>query len=179
MRKLKVCFLLALAAGLVSVIGCKKSYNTTVVGGKDSIYYSPWITLSMGFSQVDPTFGDSAYEQIITAKKVTQSIISHGVVLTYIIQGLTNNGDTVISNAESILNPFLYVNSIDLYTGAYGDLSGVPFRYVIIPGNVLTTTVFKDYSSAQLKKLSYTEVNGLLKAAATKTETPGQLNSPQ
>jgi len=176
-RKLKIFILVAIATGLVSSIGCKKSNNTTVVGGKDSIYYSPWITLNMGFSQIDPGTGDSAFEQVIAAKTVTAAIVSHGVVLTYVVQGLTNNGDTVVSNAESILNPFLYVGSIDLY--GLADFSGALFRYVVIPGNVLTTTSFKDYSVAQLKKLSYTEVNGLLKAAATKTESPGKLNSPQ
>lgn len=175
---MKIFFLAVIAIGFISVIGCKKSNNNnTVVSGKDSIYYSPWITLSMGFSQIDPGTGDSAFEQVIAAKTVTAAIVSHGVVLTYVVQGLTNNGDTVISNAESILNPFLYVGSIDLY--GLADFSGALFRYVVIPGNVLTTSSLKDYSVQQLKTMSYTEVTGVLKAAAAKNAAPVQLSPPQ
>jgi hypothetical protein len=179
-RKLKIFFLAALAIGLVSVIGCSKKNDSTPAksGLSDSIYYSPWITLSTKFVGVDPNTSDSAYGQTLAAKSVTRAIIDKGVVLTYIAQGVTNSGDTAISNAENYLNPILYVGNIDLYSNLYGDFTGVPFRYIVIPGNVLVTSSMKDLTLKQLKALSFTEVDAALKIAG-KTASPVQLDPPQ
>jgi hypothetical protein len=169
---------MASVIGLVSVIGCSKSNNNSSAPAKtDSIYYSPWIVLQMGFSQVDPGTGDSAFEQVISAQKITAAIVSHGAVLTYVIQQIPSAGDTVISAAEAILNPFIAVGSIDVYD-AFGDASGAFFRYVIIPGTVLAATAQQGISLQQLRAMPFKDVTNLLKTAA-KSETPVQLAPPQ
>ena len=156
--------------GLGSITGCKKNYYTT--SGADSVIHSPWITLQMTYSGKDPASGDSAYGEVITAKSLTASIVSKGVVLTYMIQGLTSTGDTVISNADAILNPFLYVGSVDLYS--IGNYSGYYFRYVVIPGSIAATS-FPNMTMQQIKALPYQEVTKILNNAA-KGASPAKLD---
>jgi hypothetical protein len=168
-RKLKILFLAAIVIGLFSVIGCSKSNNNSSSSSADSIFYSPWIELNMTFQGVDPQSGDSAFEELVPATKVTAAIISKGVVLTYVIQEI-NNGDTVISNADNIFDPFLSVGTIDLlFEGSSAINNGVFFRYVIIPGNVLTT---QGITPKQLKSMSYKEVTRLLSDPAKRASPP-------
>lgn len=127
----------------------------------------------MTFTGIDPNTSDSAWDQVITNSKVTASIISSGVVLTYVVQDIPSAGDTVISSADNLLQPFLSLHTIDLgWEG--GNINGVLFRYVIIPGNVLTTN---NVTPKQLKSMNYTEVTKLLGSSTAKQAAPSTLST--
>ena len=154
--------------GFGSITGCKKNYYTT---GADSVIHSPWIVLQMTYAGKDAN-SDSTFGEVLTAPSVTQSIIDKGVVLTYIAQGVTSGGDTVISSADNILNPYLYVGKVDLLS--VGDYSGTPFRYVIIPGSIAATS-FPNMTLQQIKALPFQEVTKILNTAG-KSASPAKLN---
>jgi hypothetical protein len=163
-RKLKIFFLAVIVISVGTMTSCSKN-NSGPAKFTDSVFYSAWAPLNMTFTgQYDPNNNDSIWDQVVTSSKVTASIVNSGVVLTYIIQGITSAGDTVISSADNLLEPFLYLNSIDL-SWEGGNINGVPFRYVIIPGNVLTTS---NLTAKQLKSMNYTEVTKLLGNTAAK-----------
>ena len=158
MKNLKLLFVLATMAGFIGMIGmtgCSKSNNTST-NTKDSIYYSAWITLAPTYSTTD-----SAYEQTITAGKLTQSVLDHGTVTTYI----KFTGSTEVFNPTDFgLLPSYNLNAIDLF--AQGDYTGVFFRYVIIPGTVQTSSTINGvrsgtastFSSADIKKMTYAQL---------------------
>jgi hypothetical protein len=136
-RKLTIFSLVvAFAIGLVSIGGCKKNYYTTS-SSADSVMYSSWITLKM---TKDAT--DSNYQQNITAKSITQSILDKGTVLTYLqYQGQVNY------SSDLGVYPTFTVGNINLFTGQ--DASGLQFRYIVIPGKTAVTdykTVIKQYN---------------------------------
>jgi hypothetical protein len=173
-RKFKIFFLavIAIGVGTMTMTSCSKN-NSGPAKFTDSVFYSAWQPLNMTFEGVDPNTGDSAWEQVITNSKVTAAIISSGVVLTYVVEGITNAGDTVIQSADNLLVPYLSVNSIDL--GWEGNNpNGALFRYVIIPGNVLTTN---NVTPKQLKSMNYTEVTKLLGSTTAKQSAAGALST--
>jgi hypothetical protein len=152
---------------VLSMVSCKKTTtNTTVV--KDSIYYSPWIAINMQFDA-----SDSVYYELFTASQLTASIISSGAVLTY--YGFpTGTGDTAVLD-QSTMQLYSYAqisfapDSIQILTPYGYDLtysasqgSGYLFRYVIIPGNVLSSSAYKNLSRDQLNHLSFTDVSKAL-----------------
>jgi hypothetical protein len=160
-----------LVIAMFSVTSCtKKTTNNNVV--QDSIYYSAWIPLSM---QVDVT--DSIYEQSITASKLTASVISHGAVLGYL--GYPGNSDTIVESlaelsslygVQQILEPGTisiitpYEPSFSCCDLTYTASSGFLYRYVIIPGNVLTTS-FNGMTQQQLSKMSFSDVQKAINAS--------------
>ena len=154
---MNIFFLAVIVISVGAMTSCSKS-NSGPAKFTDSVFYSAWAPLAMTFDGMDQNTGDSAWDQAVTSSKVTQSVVNSGVVLTYVIQYITTGGDTVISSADNILNPLLSIHTIDL-TWEGGNINGVPYRYVIIPGNVLTTN---NWTPKQLKSLNYTEVTKLL-----------------
>jgi hypothetical protein len=160
-------------AMILSLVGCKKTTNNTTVI-KDSIYYSPWVTLAM-----TPSNGDSLYYQDFTASKITPSVISTGSVISYIgVPSQPSAGDTTITdliywNAVQILSP----EAIEVDASGYlNDLSGLLYRYVVIPGSVLTTTSLHNFTQQQLQRMSFTDLqkaaNTPLKQTSGNTFTP-------
>ncbi|GGB12069.1 hypothetical protein [Puia dinghuensis] len=167
MRKLKFIFsaaaLVVSIVSLISVGGCTK--NTTYQT-KDSVYYSGWMTLSM-----TGTNHDSLWYEDIAAKSVTASVLRSGAVLGYV--GSASSGDTTaLSASEYGFSQILNVGNIELQY-YLTDQSGLLYRYVVIPGNVLTTT-FKNFSQDQLKRMSFTDVQ---KAINTQGASSGQGNT--
>ena len=172
MRKLKIFFLAVIVIGVGAMTSCSKN-NSGPAKFTDSVFYSAWQPLNMTFQMIDQNTGDSAWEQVITNSKVTAAIISSGVVLTYLVQDIPSPGDTVISSADNFLEPFLSLNTIDLgWEG--GNINGVLFRYVIIPGNVLTTN---NITPKELKSMKYTEVTALLGSSTAKQSAAGALST--
>jgi hypothetical protein len=163
-RKFKIFFLTATIAGIISMIGCTKKTTTTTYT-QDSVYSSNWITLAMTFNGTD-----SDYEQTITAPAVTSSILNTGVVLGYGAY-ISSSNDTVEEAAlEFDMYQTFQVGSIFLQSGY--DNTGLFYRYVVVPGNVLAATKL---TPIELKSMSYTEVTKLLgttaKQAAASTLT--------
>jgi hypothetical protein len=144
---------------MFSVTSCKKTTNNTTVV-QDSIYYSKWTTLSM--TQDVVSAGDTLYIQDITAPKVTSAIISKGAVLGY-YGYVTQSGDTAVFDEAELGYEagVTFGTGIVEVTGYNVDLSGNLFRYVVIPGNVLTTS-FNGMTQQQLNKMSFTELQKVI-----------------
>lgn len=177
MKKL-ISFSLAITVIAFSISGCSKGSagpagpaGATGSAGPDSIIYTSWITLS---TPLDTT--DSLYEETITANALTSATLNSAVVESFV--GLVqNSGDTAIFNIydpqlQAIVGLFsqaLFVGEIDI--AATGDYTGVLYRYIIVPGSILTTSTFKQYTKEQIKTMSYTTVTKLLKEATTKASS--------
>ena len=174
MSKLKLLLPAAACICIVfSVVSCTKNNNTTTVE-KDSIYYSPWVTLAMTAAD-----NDSLYYQDFTTSKITPSILSTGAVISYIgVPAQPSAGDTSVTdliywNAVQILSP----GALEVDASGYlNDLSGLLFRYVVIPGSILTTTSLHNFTQQQLQKMSFTDLQKAasipLKTSSGNTFTP-------
>lgn len=172
MSKSKIFFLASAVVGLFSLFSCTKNNNTTVTV-KDSVYYSPWLNISMSPTNA----GDTAYTGQISASRLTQSILSSGAVLTYLgAPGQPSAGDTA---AESAVDYGLYSElvpgSITLLSFGYlNDFStsnsALLYRYVIVPGSVLETT---GMTAKELQSKSYTAAVNYITSAAQKVKAPG------
>ncbi len=156
MKNLKLLLVLAIVAGFVTInSGCSKSNNNSTPATKDSILYSPWVSLAATFSNTD-----SAYEENITASHITQSVLDHGAILSYI----KDNQGEIVPPDDFGLVPFYSVGNIFLIASA--DFSQTMYRYIIIPGSVAVTSSAngvvsgsgRSFSTAQLKSMSYDQV---------------------
>jgi hypothetical protein len=173
-RNLKIFFLASTIVGFFSLIGCSKSNNNNnnSSSGKDSIYYSQWMTIAM-----QPTdAGDTIYTETISAPKVTSAVADGGAVLSYLCEpGFPNTGDTTVTNAVEFGMYTTFVpGSIQLTTLGYlndysTSITHLLYRYVVIPGTVLTT---KGLTPKQARSLTYAEVTKLIGSPARQTESP-------
>jgi hypothetical protein len=170
--KLKFPLVAAAIIGFASLLaGCKKTTTTQVVS-KDTVYYSPWMTISM-----NPTdAGDTAYTETVSASSITASVLSGGAVLTYLgSPGYPNAGDTAAESAVDFgLYSTLLPASIELESYGYmddfsTDVSQFLFRYVVIPGTVLETT---GLTRTQLKSMNFTEITNVLNKASKQASSP-------
>ena len=119
---------------------------------------------------IDATTGDTNYIQQITAPAITASIISKGAVLGYFGYP-SQSGDTAMFD-EAELGYYASVTyapgtiEVEGYNGV--DLSyaqgGFLFKYVVVPGNILTTT-FKGMTQQQLNKMSFSDVQKAINAS--------------
>ena len=174
MRTVKIFFLAVIVIGLFSMIGCTKNNNSTTVV-KDSVYYSPWLTITMAPTDA----GDTTFAGTVSASTVTASIVHSGAVVTYLgIPGDPAAGDTAAESAVDFgLYSTLVTGGIQLLSFGGNDFStsnsGFVFRYVVIPGTILAGTKL---TPQQLKSMSYTEVTKLLNTAG-KTGSASPLNT--
>jgi hypothetical protein len=160
---------LAIFAG-ASMVSCSKSNNNSTAAPAN-VLYSKWIQLNMPFAGLDNN-NDSTFEEVYPASGITSAVIDRGVVITYILFGITSTGDSLIQNADGLLTPYLSIGSIDLFS--IGNVNGDYFRYVIIPGGTATSSVnspLKGYTTAQIKALPYKDA--LKFAAQVSSETTG------
>lgn len=150
----------------IGVTSCSKTGNTGPAGpagpaGPDSVISSGWITLSTTYNT-----NDSLYEGTIPATALTESILDSGIILTYINFSTTSVADI---QPVSALNYFISedytVGQINILSTE--DLSGLPYRYVIIPasktaGNSAATRKVNGYTTSQLKAMSYAQAQQVL-----------------
>ncbi len=161
-RKLKVPFLAFGLIAFLSIVSCKKTTNNTTVV-KDSVFYSNWTTLEMDYDNTDTVY---PFFKEISDSRITNNFISTGAVITYLAN--VQNGDTVLFPAsENGLFTLLYQGGLQVY--AANDYSGDLFRYVLIPGTVLTGSSFKGYTQKQLSSVSFTDLQKGLSAASATT----------
>ena len=174
MKNLKLFSILCAFAALL-VIGCSKgSTGPAGPAGNANVLHSAWVTLATTYNP-----SDSDYEEALTASAITSAIVDSGVVLSYIGYpgGAPNGTDTAVftlSDASTYFGPAtveFYVGGIYIYS--LSDYTGLLYRYVIIPGSVLTNSAFKQYTKAQIKTMSYSTVQKLLGASTT---SPGVAN---
>ncbi|HEY4154639.1 MAG TPA: hypothetical protein VGM24_04410 [Puia sp.] len=151
---------------MVGMISCKKG-DTGPAGpagpaGPDSVVYSAWIPLS-------PTYNadDTLFEQTISAPSITQAILDSGVILSYVNFGSTGSYDVVpVSAVNYLIQEDFSVGSISLLIPPSYDLSGLPYRYVTIPGSKIegnrSTGAVKGITIQELKTMPYAKVQALL-----------------
>lgn len=166
-KNLKLPVLAALTTVFLMTMSCKKGDRGPAgPAGPDSVMYSNWITLS--FSKVyDQTTGDSAYGATVTAPQITTSVLNTGSVVGYLLLADPLSGDSSIVNAINYVTEYFTPGYIDIFAGA--DLSGIPYRYVIVPGKITITDSKgnpQTYTSDQIKKMDYTTITGLLSIPA-------------
>lgn len=179
MRKLKILSSVTLIAGFFLLsVGCSKSSNSSSTSSStDSVFYSPWIKLQMS------TVGDTVYYEDLTASKLTQNILSTGVVLGYLGSPNASAGDTSVNNALDYgLYQVLSVGKIEVQSYGYlNDLSftnsGLLYRYVVIPGTALTTTSLHNLTQQQLNKMSIKEISKALSTPAA-SDSSRRLSAP-
>jgi len=130
--------------------------------GPDSVIHSGWITLNMTQTIFSP--GDTAYLQTLVTPALTQRIIDSGIILTYVAFKDNSNVTNVLSATPYFTVIIYYTDSI--YLEAPIDLTGIFFRYVLVPGSVSAGTVVsgpaKGMTVAQLKTMSYAAIQKVL-----------------
>jgi hypothetical protein len=135
--------------------------------GPDSVFSSQWILLQFTGS-VDQSSGDSVYDETIIAASITKAILDSGIVLTYVNAADPSSGDYFVKDVSSLPQYFYDDFSIgSLYITSFAtNYSGTPFRYVTIPGNLVTTTgnrrTVKGYTQEELKAMPYDKVQQIL-----------------
>lgn len=165
MQKLMNVSLAIAVLAIASFSSCSKgakgdtgATGATGAAGPDSVYYSNWTNVSMT-GGVDSQ-GDSTYSEGISASVITQGIIDSGLVITYVGVNAGGSDITDIEPADNYMETDISIGAI--YLISYnGDLTGdFAFRYVVIPGSVLTTdAAWQGLSKTQIRALSYDQVN--------------------
>jgi hypothetical protein len=140
--------------------------------GPDSVIHSKWIPLNM---KADLTFSppDTVWAQTISTPAITQKILDSGIIITYLsIQDNTNT--TLVFDASSYFLSEIYSpGQIDLVAPA--DFTGIPFRYVVIPGSTTAGTI----TSGPAKGMTVSEVRAMSYSAVQKMigESPGKVTN--
>jgi hypothetical protein len=156
-RKLKIVLPVVVFIGLLSTVGCSKSSNNNT-SSKDSVFYSPWTQLALTYSTTD-----SAYEENIPAAVLTQKVLSTSVILGY-IGIITGTADTATENASEFFDQGFDLGQIEIFSGVDYSTSnsGFLYRFVVIPGNTLTSTALRNYTRQQLEKMSFKDVQNAM-----------------
>jgi hypothetical protein len=130
---------------VIGMISCSKSGTTGATGpagpagpaGPDSVVYSQWNPLTMNL--ITPVVNlDSTWTDTISAPSITKEIIDQGVILTYVnFEGSTGNDQVVDVSAlvPDVIEDYS-VGHINIIADV--DLTGLPFRYITIPGSMVT-----------------------------------------
>jgi hypothetical protein len=166
-RILKLCLLAIVTTAFFMTMSCKKGdTGATGATGPDSVMYSSWTTLSTTW-QYAQYLGDSAYIGTVTAPQITSKVLNSGSVIGYFLLQDPLTGDSSAVNALNYATEFFTPGYIDIASSV--DLTGISYRYVIIPGKISITSsdgTVKTYSSDQMNKMDYTTLTGLLNIPA-------------
>jgi hypothetical protein len=106
---------------------------------------------------------DSDYEQSISAPILTQKVLSTSVILGY-VGIITNTSDTATENASEFFDQGFDIGQIELFSGV--DFStvttGFLYRFMVIPGNTLTSTALHNYTRQQLEKMTFKDIQNAI-----------------
>jgi hypothetical protein len=187
MNKLKLLLLSAFAGTLI--VSCQKG-NTGPAGaagvtgaagaagaaGTDSILYSAPIRLAMN-PFLDTANDWNGYVDSVGATALTQSVITQDIVLGYVYVPFGGTGDSawvsVDNNTNAGVEMFPQVGLFvvesfwtDFTTPNYGDLTGIQFKYFIIPPSLLSSisqlTTQLPVTPDALKRMSYAKAMSTL-----------------
>jgi len=154
-------WILILAASLITgMISCKKG-DTGPAGpagpaGPDSVVYSGWIELTPTYMPDDTVFLDT-----IPAPSITQAILDSGIILSYVNIGTSDQPDVVPAASLNYIFSLEEFTAGNIYLTIFPnfDLSGLPYRYVTIPGSKIegnkSTGLVNGYTVKELKSMSY------------------------
>ncbi len=151
---------------VMGMIGCSKKGDQGPIGprgpaGPDSVVYSQWITLNSTYNPDDTLFEDT-----LSAPSITQGILDSGIILTYV--NFQESDGTYHVVPVSSLNYFIsedyslgHINII-----ATADLTGLPYRYVTIPGSKIegnrSSGSIQGHTIQEMKTLPFTEVQKIV-----------------
>ncbi|SRR5579871_446887 len=164
----------------LSIAGCSKGDRGPAgpagPAGPDSIFYSAWASLQMPLNT-----NDSLYEETITASALTSTFLDNGALLSYVAIPPATSGlaDTLVINSSDLftytggayLTQDLLPGQIELYSNLNLTGLGAAYRYVLVPGTILSTSVFKQYTKEQIKKMDYSTLTKLANTAKTQSST--------
>jgi hypothetical protein len=178
MRNSKWVFVIA-SVIILGVFSCKKgdtgpagpagpagAAGATGAAGPDSIITSTWVDLTMTDTTVN---GTEAFIQEIAAPAITEDILNNGIVLSY-FGFVDGNNVTNVFNASEAANITFTPGNVEIFSGT--DWSGFfSFRYVIVPGTMITGNSVKSgpaqgLTKAELQKMNYQDVQKLLSTQA-------------
>jgi hypothetical protein len=161
MKNIRWMLFVGMIAGF-GLISCSKTGNTGPAGpagpaGPDSVYSSQWITLATTYNPAD-----TLYEQTITAASITSKILDSGIILTYVNDG---GGDVVPFSFFGLSSYEVYsVGQIGIFS--VGDLSDFQYRYVTIPGKLLSGTgvqkKYKGFTQQELESMPYNKAQQVI-----------------
>ena len=121
--------------------------------GTANVIYSTWIDTTTWFYD-SPAPGDTTFFADINAPKLTADILNGGEIKVYV-----NGGDATdplvfpipFNNGVIFIDAAFFLGTIQLISNA--DLSGVPFRYILIPGGTPARSAksidWNDYKQVQ------------------------------
>ena len=129
---------------IMGLIGCSKG-STGPAGpagpaGPDSVMYSNWITLNTPFNT-----NDSLFEDTLVAPAITSGILDSGIILSYIQYPDQNNivhTVSVASLGSIVFEDYTVVGKINIVSPVV-DLTGMLYRYVVIPGSRKRTVLLQ------------------------------------
>ena len=135
--------------------------------GPDSVIYSNWVSLNTPYNTTD-----SAYEETISASSITQGILNSGLIISYFDIPDNNGNDQVFttSSVGLVVSETYSVGQVFLFSSV--DLTGIMYRYVIVPGSVQAGNVVsgpaKGMTLKQLQGMSYADLQKLLEGYSYK-----------
>jgi len=152
--------------------GANGTNGTNGANGTDSVLYSQWITLQTTIDTfTNAGLPDSNFVDTLITPAITQAILDSGVILSY-VQNLFNNDGSVVNVLDyaGYMEVDYKVGFIDI--SVQSDQSGAKFRYVIIPGAILTqSATFKNYTKAQVRAMDFSTATRLVSEATNKSST--------
>lgn len=111
--------------------------------GTANVIYSDWIDSTTWNPLIDTTSLDTVgYYALISATKLDATILNQGEVKVYVNAGTT--ADPFIfplpyNDGQLFIDVSFYTGTIQLVSN--GDLTGLPFRYILIPGGTHARTM--------------------------------------
>lgn len=122
------------AAGPAGPAGAAGAAGPAGAPGTANVIYSNWIDTTTWFYN-SPAPGDTSYFADINAAKLTVDILNGGEIKVYINLGDPTDPFVLplpYNDGNVFIDVAFQINTISL--GSNIDLSGFPFRYVLIPG---------------------------------------------
>jgi hypothetical protein len=140
--------------GAAGPTGANGAVGATGATGTANVIYSPWVAFPAS------TTTSAAFLYNFVTPGITQDILDKGVVLSFVRTGSTGTSTEtyplpyVFPSSSTASNSEIYASYIigNIKVRSTFGLSGVGFRYVIIPGGVAGGRM------ASLKGMSYEEV---------------------
>ncbi|HEY4875816.1 MAG TPA: hypothetical protein VIH86_09610 [Puia sp.] len=157
------------ATGAAGANGSNGAAGANGANGTDSVLHSAWITLTTTVDTfTNGTTPDSIFLDTLVTPAITQAVLDSGVILSY-VQNLFNNDGSIVNvlDYSGYLEVTYRLGEIDI--AVLSDISGAQFRYVIIPGSILTqSAAFKSYTKQEIKGMDFATATRLVNEATTK-----------
>jgi hypothetical protein len=157
------------ATGAAGANGSNGSNGANGSNGTDSVLHSAWITLTTTVDTfTNGGLPDSIFLDTLVTPAITQAVLDSGVILSY-VQNLFNNDGSIVNvlDYSGYLEVTYRLGEIDI--AVLSDISGAQFRYVIIPGSILTqSAAFKSYTKQEIRSMDFATASRLVNEATTK-----------